>query len=142
MANYLIFFFPHLTFPRTLPNMHVQISAKMDSSTEACGRFDSIYYGATPPPSLTPEEPSCTCAVREIFLTSGVVILSLYCSRAQLLPLTFSLECLGKTKLQFTLLDKLQLLSPGVHLPQVQLTFTSCLVYCNSLWRLIFSILI
>ena len=56
----------------------------------------------------------------EVSFTSGVtdvVILSLYTSRAQLLPLTLSLECPGKTKLQFILLDELQLLSPGAHLP-------------------------
>ena len=41
----------------------------------------------------------------------------LYSSRAQLLPLTLSLACLGKIKFQFTSLDKPQLLRPGAHLP-------------------------
>ena len=45
-----------------------------------------------------------------------VVILSFYSSRAQLLPLSWSLKCLGKTKIQFTLLDNLQLFSSGAHL--------------------------
>ena len=53
-----------------------------------------------PPPFLITKEPSWVCVVREISLTSGVidvVLLSLYSSRLQLLPLTLSLECLGKT---------------------------------------------
>ena len=43
--------------------------------------------------------------------------ISLLPLRAQLLPLALSLACPGKTKLQFILLDELQLLSPGAHLP-------------------------
>lgn len=79
---------------------------------EAYGKFDSTYYGMVPPPFVTSEEPSCTCAAQEVSLTSGVVevvFLSLYSSRTQILPLILLLECLGKTKLKFTLLDKLRL---------------------------------
>lgn len=80
---------------------------------EAYGKFDSTYYGMVPPPFVMSEEPSCTCAAEEVSLTSGVVevvFLSLYSSRTQILPLILFLECLGKTKLKFTLLDKLRLL--------------------------------
>ena len=59
-----------------------------------CGRFDNTYYGMTSLPFLTPEEPSCACAVREVFLTSGVkavFILPNYSSRAHLLLLTLFL---------------------------------------------------
>ena len=61
--------------------MHAHLFAKMDSNTEACGRFDNTYYGVAPPPFLTPEEPSCACATGEVSLTSGVIdvaVLSLY----------------------------------------------------------------
>ena len=71
------------------------------------------------PPLVTPEEPPCTGAFGEVSLTSGVrdvILLALYSSRAQLLLLTLSLACLGKTELQFPPFDKLQLLSPGAHL--------------------------
>lgn len=97
--------------------MRTHLFGKMDSSAEACGKFDITYSGEVLPPFLTPEEPTCTAG--EVFLTSGVthvVILSLHSGRAQLLPLTLSLECLGKTKLQFTPLDQLQLHCPGVYL--------------------------
>ena len=55
-----------------------------------------LFWGG-PPPFWPPKEVFCTYAVGKVSLTSGVVILSLYSSRAQLLPLTLSLECLGKT---------------------------------------------
>ena len=71
---------PHLTCLRALPDMHAHLFAKMDSSAKAKGRFDSTYYWITPPPFLTPKEPSCASAVGEVSLPSGVidvVILSL-----------------------------------------------------------------
>ena len=46
---------------------------------------------------LTTKESSCICA-EKFSLTSGLVLLSLYFSRAQLLPLALSLECLGENK--------------------------------------------
>ena len=45
---------------------------------------------------MTPKEAFCACAVGEVSLTSGMVILSPYSGRPQLLLLTLSLECLGK----------------------------------------------
>ena len=54
--------------------MCVHIFAKMDSTAEAYGRFDNTYYGKAPLPFLTLEEPSCACAVREVFLTSRVIV--------------------------------------------------------------------
>ena len=69
------------------------------------GRKEKGYWGAVwkhlfrsgPPPFWPPKELFCTYAVGEVSLTSGVLILPLYPSRAHLLPLTLSLECLGKT---------------------------------------------
>ena len=47
---------------------------------------------------MIPKESFCAWAVREVSLASGVIILSLYFSRAQLLPLALFLECLGENK--------------------------------------------
>ena len=96
--------------------MCVHLFAKMNSSVQACGRFNNTY-GMTLSTFLPPEKSFCTCAVNEISLTSWVVYKSSYLfqqSSAQLLPLTLSLKCLGETKLQFTPLNKFQLLCPEV----------------------------
>ena len=63
-----MFLFSHLTGPRALPNMHVQLFAKMDPIAEACGGYVHTYYEVATPPFLTPKEPSCACADREVFL--------------------------------------------------------------------------
>ena len=56
--------------------------------------------------------------VQKFSVTLGVVLLSLYFSRAQLLPLALSLECLGEKKASISLLlTKHQLSTPGAHLP-------------------------
>ena len=47
--------------------MLAQVLAKMDSSAEACGKFDITYCGEVLPPFLTSEEPTCTAG--EVFLT-------------------------------------------------------------------------
>ena len=70
LANYL-FSFPYLTCSRTLPNMYVHHFAKMNSSVEACGRFNNTN-GTALSPFLTPEKSFCIRAVREIFQTSWV----------------------------------------------------------------------
>ena len=103
------FFFPHLNFLRTLPDIHVHLFAKLDSSAK---EDDNTYYGML----LLPSESFCTCVVEETSLTSGmrdVVLLSIYSSTVQVLPLTLCLECLRKIKFQF---DKLPQLNPWVHL--------------------------
>ena len=41
--------------------------AKVDSSAEACGKVDTIYYGVTPPPFLTPRELFCAWVVGKVF---------------------------------------------------------------------------
>lgn len=65
---------------------------------------------------LLPLESFCTCVVEETSLTSGmrdVVLLSLYSSTVQVLPLTLCLEYLRKIKFQF---DKLSQLNSWAHL--------------------------
>ena len=69
------------------------------------------YYRVGHPPFSTPKKPSCTCADREVFLTSGVGnYLSLGSSNAQLLSLALSLEYWGENKGSILL----HLTTPGV----------------------------
>lgn len=103
------FFFPHLNFLRTLPDIQVHlllswIPVQRSMTTHIMGWC------------LLPSESFCTCVVEETSLTSGmrdVVLLSLYSSTVQVLPLTLCLECLRKVKFQF---DKLLQLNPWAHL--------------------------
>ena len=92
--------------------------------------IDRTYYVLVLPLLfLTPKEPFCTCVVGDVSLTSrmkNMVFLSFYFSTAQILStpaIKFSLEVLKEDKLQFTPLDKLQLLSPGGHLPSTSHPF-------------------
>ena len=118
LANYLI------SFPTSVlsqgPPLYLCTSFCQDRfQCRGLWELHSTYYEAVSLPFLTSEKSSYACAVGEGSLTSGVidvVILSFYSSRDQLLPLSWSLKYLGKTKIQFTLLDKLQLFSPGAHL--------------------------
>ena len=101
------------TFPRTLLNMRAKmdtIFAKMDTSAEAWGRFNNTYYGATTSPLLT----LCMCSGGDFLDLRSNRFAHLISVLAELLPsINFVLGVLGKTKLQFTLLDKVQLLCPG-----------------------------
>ena len=57
------FLSPHLTSPRTLPTVHVQLFSKMDSSPEAYGGpWRHILWGGAPS-FLTPKESFCTHAM-------------------------------------------------------------------------------
>ena len=49
LANYLIFFFPHLTSPGALPDMHVKFFAKKDCSTEGSWEVDTNNHRVAPP---------------------------------------------------------------------------------------------
>ena len=93
-----MFLFSQLTGPKTLPKMHEQLFAKTDPTAEVYGCISIFIMEWHPLPFLTPSEPSCICANREVFLNPRCGILSLYCSRAQLLPLALSSECLGENK--------------------------------------------
>lgn len=75
--------------------MHVQLLAKMDSA-EAYGSFSTTYYGVAPL-LFEPQGAFLCTGSQEGFLDPPEIILSVYSSRAQLLPLTLSFE----TKLQF-----------------------------------------
>ena len=100
LANYLVSF-PHPTCTRILLHFQTYLFTKMDSSAEAYGGLDITYYGALPPPFWPPRGLPAHVKSGTSSLAFQMVILSLYFSRAQLLPLALSLECLGRTKLQF-----------------------------------------
>ena len=93
-------FFPHLTGPWTLPKMHARLFSKMDPTPEACGCMSTLIMGWGGSPFLFwPSRRLLAHAqTGKSSLTSGVGTLSLCFSRAQLLPLALSLECLGEKK--------------------------------------------
>ena len=77
--------------------MCVQPFTQMDPTSEACGRM-STYCGVVLPPFLTPKEPSCTCADREVFLDfRSSHFISLFYQHSAF-AISFVLECLGETK--------------------------------------------
>ena len=92
--------------------MHAHLLAKMDSSTEACGKVDTTYYGVVSPPFLAPEEPFCTSIVRRSPWPQEREICGLfifYLARAHLLlaaAIIFILEYLSTG-------ERLELLSLG-----------------------------
>ena len=125
LANYLVSF-PHLTCPRALLNMCAHLFAKIDSSTEACGRFDITYYGVALPP-FRPPQGAFLCLWRWGSLLdrrSGHLVSLLQQSSTPATNLVFGMS--GKTELQFTLLGQLQLSSQGALLPP-----TTSLSYAN-----------
>ena len=61
------FIFSLLTGPRTLPNRHVQLFAKMDPTTEVCGCMPTLIMGWHLLP-FWPQEAFCACADRDFFL--------------------------------------------------------------------------
>ena len=66
-------------------------------------RHVHTYYGVTlfDHPFLTPSSLPAHVHTGKFSLTSGVIVLSLYLGRAQLLPLALPSECLVRTKLRF-----------------------------------------
>ena len=110
------FLFPHLTCSRTRLNMHAELFAKMDSTTETCRGFVHTCYGVVPPPFLTPKEPSCTCADREVFLDfrSGPLFSLLQQSSASATSFLLGLAW-RKQSFGFTPFDKYQLSIPEAH---------------------------
>ena len=88
----------------------------MDPTTEACGGMSTIIMGWCPLPFWSPWSITADVCLRKFSLTSGVVILSLYFSRACLLPLSLFLEYLGESKVVLLHLTKHQLSDPGSHL--------------------------
>ena len=78
--------------------MHVQLFAKMDPTAVACGCMSTHIMGWHPLPFWPPRNLPAHVQVGKFSLTLGVVILSLYFSRAQLLPLALSFECLSENR--------------------------------------------
>ena len=94
----ILFLSSHLTGPKTLAKMPVQLFAKMDSTAEAYRYLSTLTMGWGPSPFQSPKSLPAHVQTGKSSLTSGIGTLSLYFSRAQLLPLDLSLECLGENK--------------------------------------------
>lgn len=91
------------------------------------------YYGAGPPPFMTPKKPLFLCADRGVFLDLRNGPLSLCFSRTQLLPLALTLECLGEGKACILLyLTNARGLARGPRAP-ASASGTSCFVCCRLL---------
>lgn len=56
----------YLAYPTDFPCVFTHLLDKMDSCKEAYGQIDVTYYGETPPPLLTFEEPFCARVVRKV----------------------------------------------------------------------------
>ena len=134
-GQFYMFLFSQLTGPWTLRKRGVQFSAKMDSTTVACGCMSTpiMELGS---PFLTRKKPSCPCADREVFLDlkGGHLISLLLQSSAS--ATSFVLGVSGwEQSLNFTLLDKHQLSSPGVHVSPVSKPVIAGLeMKCNLRW--------
>ena len=90
-----MFLFPYVTCSRILPNMYAHLFTKMDSTVDACGYMSTqVVHPVFWPPRSLP----AFVQTEKFSLTSGLVLLSLYFSIAQLLPLALSLECPGENK--------------------------------------------
>ena len=141
LANYLTSF-PHLTCPRTLPNMCGHVLPRRIPAQRPLGGLTTLIMGWHPlPPSLTPKEPSCTRAVREVSPISGVrdvVLLSLYSRRAQLPPLTLSSEGLGKQSSSLLHLtdSSCSAQRPIYFLPHFQSSAFLTLPRCGQVWEI------
>ena len=94
----ILFLSSHLTGPKTLAKMPVQLFAKMDSTAEAYRYLSTLTMGWGPSPFQSPKSLPAHVQTGKSSLISGIGTLSLYFSRAQLLPLDLSLECLGENK--------------------------------------------
>ena len=100
----ILFLSSHLTGPKTLAKMPVQLFAKMDSTTEAYGY---TYYGVGPLPFSIPQKPSCTFADREVFLDLRNRYLISLLSQSSAFATSFLLGISGwEQSFSFTLLDK------------------------------------
>ena len=69
LANHLIL--PGSEFVFGIPQGPLLL-AKVDSSAEACGKLDTIYYGLTPSPFLALQELFCAWMAGKVSLTSRV----------------------------------------------------------------------
>ena len=131
----ILFLFSQLTDLWTPHKRGVQLSAKMDSTTAACGCMSTPIMELGPP-FLTRKKPSCPCADREVFLDlkGGHLISLLLQSSAS--ATSFVLGVSGwEQSLNFTPLDKHQLSSPGVHVSPISKPVIAGLeMKCNLKW--------
>ena len=93
----ILFVSSHLTGPWTLPRMQAQIFSKMDPTAEAYGCMSRLIMGGDPSP-FDPQVGFQHIYRQGNFPWPQEWALNLCFSRAQLLPLTLILECLGGYK--------------------------------------------
>ena len=131
----ILLFSSHLTVPWTLSKMHVQLFSKIDPTTEASRSMSILIMRWGLLPFWSPRSLPAPVQTGKSSWTSGVSTLSLLFSRAQLLPLALSLECLGENKVSVLL----------------HLTNTTCLAqgpiclgslgdYLEVLWQCVFGL--
>ena len=65
------FLFPHLTYPETLPGLHMHPSAKTDLEVNASGKIKMRYGLALSPDFLTPKDPFRIHAVSSLSQNMG-----------------------------------------------------------------------
>ena len=105
----ILFLFPHLTWSRTLPSPCTHLFAKIAPREEASGCVSTLLMGWGPSLFESLEVFLIMCRQGH-FPGPQEWSTYLYFSRAQLLPLALSLECLGENKASVLL----------------HLTYTSC----------------
>ena len=124
----------HLAGPWILPKMHTQLFAKMDPTAEAWGCMSTLLMGWGLLPFWPPRGLSSCVQMGKSSLTSGTGPLSLCFSRAQLLPLALTLECLHEDKVCILLhLTNTRGLARGPLAP-ASASGPSCFV-CSSVWH-------
>ena len=108
----ILFSFSHLSCPKTLPNMLVQLFPKMDSTTQTCGSLGITCHGAATPPFCT----HVCCQGSFLDLRKLLHVISLL-QQSSAFATSFVLGISeGKQSFSCTPIDKHQLSSPGVHL--------------------------
>ena len=108
----ILFSFSHLSCPKTLPNMLVQLFPKMDSTTQTCGSLGITCHGAATPPFCT----RVCCQGSFLDLRKLLHVISLL-QQSSAFATSFVLGISeGKQSFSCTPIDKHQLSSPGVHL--------------------------
>ena len=130
----ILFLSSHLTGPWTLPKMHTQLFAKMDPTAESSGCMSTPIMGWGPLPFWPPRSLSSCVQTGTSSLTSVMGPLSLCFSRAQLLPLALTWECLPEDKAWILLhLTNTRGLARG-QLSPASASGPSCFVCCRLLY--------
>ena len=97
LASYVVSFFTPDWVLGPSPRCVLNVLLRRIPLKRPLGACPHLLWGRGPS-FLTPKKPFCAYADREVFLDLWVDASSLYFSRAQLLLVALSLECLGENK--------------------------------------------